>query len=120
VVKIELPRIPLDFDKAEIRPDAAIALGPRRPVAQRGQRAVKIDCHTDPRAHRYNLKLSQDRANRSRRGSSRNGGLPANLAYTLTGYGATRPAAANTNPEARTTHSNRQLNRRVEITFTTK
>ena len=123
VVKIALPAdVLFDFDKSEIRPDAAIALGAAADLLKKGVvGAIKIDGHSNSKgATDYNQKLSQDRAKSVQTWLTKNGGLPANLAYTLTGYGATRPAAPNTNPDGSDNPPNRQLNRRVEITFTTK
>jgi outer membrane protein OmpA-like peptidoglycan-associated protein len=122
-VKIELPAdVLFDFDKADIRPDAAVALAAAADLLRKGvSGAVKIDGHTDSKgAAAYNQKLSQDRANSVKAWFLKNGMLPANLAYTLTGYGATRPKVPNTNPDGSDSPANRQVNRRVEITFTTK
>src|SRR4051812_32030742 len=61
VVKIELPAdVLFDFDKAEIRPDAAVALGAAADLLRKGVNgAVKIDGHTDSKgAAAYNQKLS--------------------------------------------------------------
>jgi outer membrane protein OmpA-like peptidoglycan-associated protein len=123
VVKIELPAdVLFNFDKADIRPDAAVALAAAADLLRKGvSGAVKIDGHTDSKgAVAYNQKLSQDRAGSVRAWFVKNGMLPANLAYTLTGFGATRPKVPNANPDGSDNPENRQLNRRVEITFTTK
>jgi outer membrane protein OmpA-like peptidoglycan-associated protein len=123
VVKIELPAdVLFDFDKSEIRPDAAIALGAAADLLRKGVTGpVKIDGHTDSKGTvAYNQKLSQDRANSVKAWLTKNGKLPATVAYTLTGYGATRPKVPNTKPDGSDDPGGRQLNRRVEITFTTK
>jgi outer membrane protein OmpA-like peptidoglycan-associated protein len=123
VVKIELPAdVLFDFDKSEIRPDAAVALGAAADVLRKGvSGAVKIDGHTDSKgAAAYNQKLSADRANSVKTWLVKNGKLPATLAYTLTGYGATKPKVPNTRPDGSDDPAGRQTNRRVEITFTTK
>jgi outer membrane protein OmpA-like peptidoglycan-associated protein len=120
-VKIELPAdVLFDFDKSEIRPDAAVALAAAAELLKKGVNgAVKIDGHTDSRgAAAYNQKLSQDRARSVQAWFAKNGGLPAALRYTLTGYGATRPAAPNAKPDGSDNPDGRQRNRRVEITFT--
>jgi outer membrane protein OmpA-like peptidoglycan-associated protein len=120
-VKIELPAdVLFDFDKAEIRPDAAVALGAAAELLRKGVNgAVKIDGHTDSKgAAAYNLKLSQDRARSVQAWFTKNGGLPANLRYTLTGYGLTRPKVPNAKPDGSDDPAGRQTNRRVEITFT--
>jgi outer membrane protein OmpA-like peptidoglycan-associated protein len=123
VVKIELPAdVLFDFDKAEIRPDAAVALGAAADLLRKGVNgAVKIDGHTDSKgAAAYNQKLSTDRARSVQTWFTKNGALPASLKYTLTGFGATKPRAPNAKPDGSDNPDGRQLNRRVEITFTTK
>jgi outer membrane protein OmpA-like peptidoglycan-associated protein len=120
-VKIELPAdVLFDFDKSDIRPDAAVALAAAADVLKKGVNgAVKIDGHTDSKgAAAYNQKLSQDRARSVQTWLTKNGGLPTNLRYTLTGYGATRPAAPNAKPDGSDDPEGRQRNRRVEIIFT--
>jgi outer membrane protein OmpA-like peptidoglycan-associated protein len=109
-----------DFDKSEIRPDAVLALAAAADLLRKGVNgAIKIDGHTDSKgASAYNLKLSQDRARSVQAWFVKNGGLPANQRYTLTGYGATRPKVPNVKPDGSDDPANRQINRRVEITFT--
>lgn len=120
-VKIELPAdVLFDFDKADIRPEAAIALSAAADLLKKGTvGAIKIDGHTDSKgAAAYNLTLSQNRARSVQAWFAKNGGLPANQAFALTGYGATRPKVPNAFPDGSDNPDGRQTNRRVEITFT--
>jgi outer membrane protein OmpA-like peptidoglycan-associated protein len=122
-VKIELPAdVLFDFDKSDIRPDAAVALAAAADLLRKGVTgAVKIDGHTDSKGTAaYNQKLSQDRAKSVQAWFGKNGNLPKTVAFTLTGYGATRPKVPNTKPDGSDDPVGRQTNRRVEITFTTK
>jgi outer membrane protein OmpA-like peptidoglycan-associated protein len=119
-VKIELPAdVLFDFDKADIRPDAAVALTAAADLLKKGVvGAIKIDGHTDSKgAAAYNLTLSQNRARSVQAWFVKNG-LPANQAFTLTGYGAARPKVPNARPDGSDDPNGRQTNRRVEITFT--
>jgi len=122
-VKTELPAdVLFDFDKSDIRPDAAIALGAAADLLRKGMSGpVKIDGHTDSKGTpAYNQKLSQDRANSVKAWLIKNAKLPTTLTYTLTGYGATPPKVPNAKPDGSDDPAGRQINRRVEITFTTK
>jgi outer membrane protein OmpA-like peptidoglycan-associated protein len=122
-VRIELPAdVLFDFDKADIRPDAAIALAAAADLLKKGVvGAIKIDGHTDSKgAAAYNLTLSQNRARSVQAWFVKNGGLPANQAFTLTGYGMTRPKLPNAKPDGSDDPDGRQINRRVEIVFTPK
>ena len=63
---IELPAdVLFDFDKADIRPDAAVALAAAADLLRKGVTGtVKVEGHTDAKGTApYNLKLSQDLAN---------------------------------------------------------
>ena len=118
----ELPAdVLFDFDKADIRPDAAVALAAAADLLRKGVTGtVKVEGHTDAKGTApYNLKLSQDRANAVKTWLVQKEGL-AKVAFAITGYGATRPAAPNTNPDGSDSPAGRQLNRRVVITFTAK
>ena len=120
-VKIELPAdVLFDFDKSEIRPDAAIALSAAADLLRKGVvGAIKIDGHTDSKgAAAYNLKLSQDRARSVQAWFAKNGKLATNQPFTLTGYGMTKPKVPNVKPDGSDDPDGRQTNRRVEITFT--
>jgi outer membrane protein OmpA-like peptidoglycan-associated protein len=122
-VKIELPAdVLFDFDKSDIRPDAAVALAAAADLLRRGVvGAIKIDGHTDSKGTAaYNQKLSQDRARSVQGWFVKNGSLPSSLRFTLTGYGATRPKVPNAKPDGSDDPDGRQTNRRVEITFTPK
>ena len=68
----------------------------------------------------YNLTLSQNRARAVQMWFVKIGGLPANQAFTLTGYGAARPKVPNAKPDGSDDPDGRQSNRRVEIVFTPK
>ena len=102
-----------DFDKAQLRPGAAAALGRvAELVRQRRPRALRVVGHTDSiGGERYNLALSDRRATAVRDWLAGQPGLPPAEAE---GQGEHQPVAPNTrdghdNPEGR------QQNRRVEI-----
>jgi outer membrane protein OmpA-like peptidoglycan-associated protein len=103
-----------DFDKAELRPEAAEALGRvAEIIRQRRPRGVRIVGHTDSMgSDSYNQGLSERRAQSVERWlASNGGGLPPMQAE---GRGEQEPVAPNEqggrdNPEGR------QQNRRVEV-----
>jgi OOP family OmpA-OmpF porin len=108
--KIILRGVNFDFDKDEIRPDAAVILDEAAGMltgAHTGAR-VRIEGHTDstgPEA--YNQGLSERRAN-SVRSYLVSHGVDASRLTTV-GYGESRPMADNA------TREGRALNRRVEL-----
>jgi len=99
-----------DFDKAELRPEAAEALGRvAEIIRQRQPRLARIVGHTDALgSDSYNQALSERRARSVQEWLTANGGagLPALQAE---GRGEAQPVADNTGDEGR------QRNRRVEV-----
>jgi outer membrane protein OmpA-like peptidoglycan-associated protein len=105
-----------DFDKADIRPDAAAALAKAAVVirAHPGAR-VRVEGHTDGKGtHAYNLKLSERRAQSVATWLKQREGLGA-TAFQAQGFGETRPVAPNAKPDGSDDPAGRQQNRRVEI-----
>jgi outer membrane protein OmpA-like peptidoglycan-associated protein len=109
-----------DFDKADIKPEAAASLHSAAEVVKGKSadgRTLRIDGYTDSRGSQaYNLKLSQRRAEAVKqwlatRESVRN-------TTTVEGFGADHPVAANTKPDGSDDPVGRQKNRRVEIVVT--
>jgi len=109
-----------DFDKANIRPDAAATL--RQAVAKmkaaRPHSAIRIEGYTDAKgADAINLRLSQQRAEAVETWLIQNAGMSVS-AFAPKGYGAARPVAPNRKPDGQDNPAGRQLNRRVEIVVT--
>ena len=116
-IRIELSAdVLFDFDKAEIRPDAATVLGQAADVL-RGHttKRVVIEGHTDGKgSEQYNQRLSERRAQAVRRWFQDQDGLKS-AALETRGWGARRPVAKNTKPDGSDDPEGRQKNRRVEI-----
>lgn len=108
-----------DFDRAELRADAAetlAALGPE--IAGAGKHPVIVEGHTDAiGGDAYNLKLSEQRARTVRDWLVRQGLVSPGTA--IKGYGKSRPVAPNQTSDGRDIPENRQKNRRVEIAIDT-
>lgn len=103
-----------DFDKAELRPAAAEALGRVADIIQqRKPRAVRVIGHTDSiGSDEYNRTLSQRRAQAVQAWLAANGGgLPP---MQVEGRGESEPVAPNT-VDGRDNPEGRQQNRRVEV-----
>jgi outer membrane protein OmpA-like peptidoglycan-associated protein len=103
-----------DFDKAELRPEAATALERvAEIIRQRRPRQLRILGHTDALgSDEYNLSLSQRRARSVEQWLALNGGgLPP---MQIEGRGEAEPVAANTT-DGRDNPEGRQRNRRVEV-----
>jgi outer membrane protein OmpA-like peptidoglycan-associated protein len=116
-VRIVLPAdVLFDFDKADIRPDAAEALGKVAEVARSyGAAPIELEGHTDGKgAAAHNQTLSEQRAESVRAWLAATGGIAAARMKTR-GYGMTRPAVPNTKPDGSDDPAGRQKNRRVEI-----
>jgi outer membrane protein OmpA-like peptidoglycan-associated protein len=116
---IELPAdVLFDFDKKDIRPDAALALkDAARILREQAKGPVRIEGHTDGKgAAAYNQTLSEQRAASVRQWLADKEGL-TQVSFTVRGLGATKPAAPNTNPDGSDNPENRQKNRRVAIVF---
>jgi outer membrane protein OmpA-like peptidoglycan-associated protein len=117
---IELPAdVLFDFDKKDIRPDAAISLKEAaRILREQAKGPVRIEGHTDAKGtDAYNKTLSQQRANSVKQWLIEKEGL-SKMSFTVTGLGATKPAAPNTNPDGSDNPEGRQKNRRVALVFT--
>lgn len=99
-----------DFDKADIRPDAATALKNVAVVINANPGgAVRIEGHTDSQgADDYNMTLSERRAESVKSWLATNEGVAASRLVTR-GWGESKPIAANESADGR------QRNRRVEI-----
>jgi outer membrane protein OmpA-like peptidoglycan-associated protein len=109
-VRVELPAdVLFDFDKADIREDAAHALAELATVIRAYKGAVRLEGHTDGKgAAEYNQKLSERRAASVRQWLIEREQLPA-ARMTTQGFGKTKPVASND------TDAGRQKNRRVEV-----
>ncbi len=105
-----------DFDKAELRAEAAPALEKVVAVFGAYPAAVgNIDGHTDSKGDdRYNQELSERRAASVRTWLLGHG---ARNSMTTRGWGETKPAVPNTKPGGGDDPDGRQKNRRVEITL---
>jgi outer membrane protein OmpA-like peptidoglycan-associated protein len=110
-VTVSLPAdVLFDFDKAEIRPDAATALA-RLATVIRGYPAgrAEIQGHTDAKGNTgYNQLLSERRAEAVKRWLVERESIATDRLAT-SGFGKSRPVADNQ------TEAGRQKNRRVEV-----
>lgn len=110
-VKVDLPAdVLFDFDKADVRPDAAAALGRLATVIRAYPTGrVEIEGHTDSKGDdAYNQRLSERRAESVKRWLVEREGIAADRLATR-GAGESRPMADNA------TDAGRQKNRRVEV-----
>ena len=109
-VRVELPAdVLFDFDKADIRADAAHALAELAAVIRAYKGAVRMEGHTDGKgAADYNQKLSERRAASVKQWLVEREQIPA-ARMTTQGFGKTKPVAGND------TDAGRQKNRRVEV-----
>ncbi|HXG01785.1 MAG TPA: OmpA family protein, partial [Candidatus Binatia bacterium] len=113
-IRIEMPAdVLFDFDKAEIRPDAAKVLAQAAEVLRRHpNRTVVIEGHTDAKgSDEYNQRLSERRAQAVRAWLQQRGGL-SGMALSTRGWGSKRPVAPNTKPDGSDDPEGRQKNRR--------
>jgi outer membrane protein OmpA-like peptidoglycan-associated protein len=118
-VRIYLPAdVLFDFDKAELRAEAAPVLERVATVLKSDPTAsATIEGHTDGKGNdQYNQALSERRAQSVRLWL---GGHGVTSSMAARGFGKTRPVAANTQPNGADNPEGRQRNRRVEVTFTT-
>src|SRR5215210_508776 len=116
---IELPAdVLFDFDKKDIRPDAALALREAaRILREQAKGPVRVEGHTDAKgAAAYNRTLSQQRADAVKQWLIDKEGL-SKINFTVQGLGATKPAAPNTNRDGSDNPEGRQKNRRVALVF---
>jgi OOP family OmpA-OmpF porin len=106
--KIVLRGVNFDFDKSNIRPDAAVILDEAVVALGSSSSAVMVEGHTDwIGTEEYNQGLSERRSESVRRYLTEHGVDESRL--STAGYGESRPIASNE------TREGRALNRRVEL-----
>jgi OOP family OmpA-OmpF porin len=106
--KIVLRGVNFDFDKSNVRPDAAVILDEAVVALGSSSAPVMVEGHTDwVGSDAYNQGLSERRAESVRRYLSEHGVDESRL--STAGYGESRPIASNE------TREGRALNRRVEL-----
>jgi outer membrane protein OmpA-like peptidoglycan-associated protein len=107
------------FDKADLAPPAAGALGQLAPqLARDAKGTVRIDGYTDAKgADTYNQDLSQRRAAAVEAELKRLAGS-ASPTFSSNGHGAADPVAPNTKPDGSDDPDGRARNRRVTVTYT--
>ena len=105
-----------DFDKSDLRPEAADTLQKVAVVLAEYQTSpVLIEGHTDAKGtDAYNQALSERRADSVKQWLVRDGVEGSRL--TTRGWGRMKPVAPNTKPDGSDDPDGRQKNRRVEIT----
>ena len=116
-IRIELAAdVLFDFDKSDIKPEAAESLTKVAQVAQEYPGGpITIEGHTDGKGTpQYNQRLSEQRAASVKDWLVKNGNVAASRISTR-GLGATKPVAPNTLPNGQDNPEGRQKNRRVEI-----
>ena|SRR2546430_2489936 len=107
-----------DFDRAELRPEAAPALTELSQRIVRADKTVLIEGHTDAKGtDGYNQGLSERRAVAVRTALVV-GGLPQ-ARLNVRGFGKTRPVVPNQYPDGTDDPDGRQRNRRVEVVINT-
>ena len=121
-IKIELSAdVLFDFDKFDLRPEAAESLTKVAAVIAAYPKApLTIEGHTDGKgAHAYNVSLSEKRADAVKAWLVQKASVDAARIAT-SGSGETKPVAPNTLPDGSDNPAGRQKNRRVEITLRTR
>lgn len=116
---IELPAdVLFDFDKSDIRPDASVALKEAAGILrQRATGTVRVEGHTDSKGSvSYNQTLSEARASSVKQWLIDKEGL-SGMSFAIKGFGATKPAVPNINPDGSDNPDGRQKNRRVALVF---
>ena len=107
-----------DFDRAEVRPEADVAL---EEVAERivaAHKRVTVEGHTDSKgSDGYNQTLSERRATAVRLALIDRGVSDARL--IIRGFGKSRPIVPNQHPDGSDDPDGRQKNRRVEVVINT-
>lgn len=108
-----------DFDRAELQPEAADALGEVLALIQQyPEAAVTVLGHTDSLGSDvYNLRLSERRASSVLNWLLEHDGLDPTR-VVVRGQGEAQPVAPNTRPDGSDNPDGRRENRRVEITIT--
>lgn len=116
-IRIELSAdVLFDFDKADIRKDAAAELA-KAAIIIKGYpgASVRVIGHTDSKGKdAYNQELSERRAQSVVNALSEREGL-AGDAFAVSGMGEAQPVAPNEKPDGSDDPDGRQKNRRVEI-----
>lgn len=112
---IVLEDIYYDFDRAEIRPDAADKLNALVKILKDNPNIrIELSSHTDSRGTEvYNEELSQRRAESAVEYIISQGIARDRL--VAKGYGESRPIAPNENPDGSDNPEGRQMNRRTEF-----
>jgi outer membrane protein OmpA-like peptidoglycan-associated protein len=110
-----LENIYFDFDKSNIRPDAAKELDKLVQIlVDNPEIKIELSSHTDSvGTYDYNLELSQRRAESSVTYLIQNGIAPDRV--IAKGYGEYKPIAPNTNPDGTDNEAGRARNRRTEF-----
>ncbi len=110
-----LDNIYFDFDKYDIRADAAKELDKLVQVLiDNPEIKIEMGSHTDSvGTHAYNIELSQNRAQSTVNYLIKSGISPDRL--TAKGYGEEKPIARNTNPDGTDNPAGRDKNRRTEF-----
>ena len=105
-----------DFNKWDIKEEAENELSKLvRAISELNKKNVVIEGHTDSKgSETYNLKLSQKRAEAVKAWFETTGGL-VGVTFQTIGYGESKPATSNTNPDGSDNPEGRAQNRRVEI-----
>jgi OmpA-OmpF porin, OOP family len=102
-----------DFDKADLRPEAAPVLDKIATYLVSSKAAMQINGHTDSiGTDEYNQQLSERRAQAVWSALQTRGVVAA---ASVNGFGKTQPVAPNSNADGSDNPAGRQLNRRVEI-----
>ncbi|WP_143962676.1 OmpA family protein [Litoribacter populi] len=112
---IVLENIYYDFDRAEIRPDAAQELDKLVKILKDNPNIrIELSSHTDSRgSESYNEELSQRRAESAVEYIISQGIARERL--VARGYGESQPIAPNENPDGSDNPEGRQMNRRTEF-----
>jgi outer membrane protein OmpA-like peptidoglycan-associated protein len=108
------------FDSARLSPAAQAELADTaRLIRERAKGPIRVEGHTDSvGSASYNLGLSQRRAQAVRDALARL--LAARpTQFSVQGFGATKPVAANKNPDGSDNPKGRAKNRRVTVVFNT-
>lgn len=114
-VRIELSAdVLFDFDKADLRPEAAQSLDKVAAVLRANPKArARVEGHTDSRGtDAYNRRLSDARADSVRKALAAKG---VSNAIEARGHGSAKPVVPNTTKDGKDNPDGRRRNRRVDI-----
>lgn len=114
-IVVDLPAdVLFDFDKSDIRPDAAAALEKLLTIINAEKGSVRIEGHTDAKGgDAYNQALSMRRAEAVKAWLAGRG--VASERMTTMGWGEQRPVAPNAKANGEDDPEGRQRNRRVQV-----